>query len=97
MGMDAMTIASMAEALFNPFKGGERPNPRQLSDRIKGWSKKLVQEAGTEAEVLEKFTVAFLRSTLNQELKDYLDLTKTSTIQRYLVKIEEWVQCKSMG
>ena len=26
-GMDAMTFASTAEALFNPFKGGERPNP----------------------------------------------------------------------
>ena len=56
-----------------------------------------MQEAGTEAKVLEKFTVAFFRSTLNQDLKDYLDLTETSTIQRYLVKTEEWVQCRSMG
>ena len=40
MGIDTMTFTSAAEALFNPFKGGERPNPRQLSERIKGWRRK---------------------------------------------------------
>ena len=53
MGVDAMSFASTAEAIFNPFKGGEKPSLRVLSEKVKGWVKKLIQEAETEAEIVE--------------------------------------------
>ena len=96
-GVDAMSFASTAEALFKPVKGGEKPVPRQLADRLKSWVKKLIQEAKTEAEIVEKLTVAFLRSKLSQELKEYLDLIETSTIPKYLIKIDEWEKCRAEG
>ena len=98
-GVDANSFASKAEAIFNPFKGGggERGRETQLADKLKSWIKKLIQEAETEAEIVEKFTVACLRSTLSQELKKYLDLTETSTIHRYLNKIDEWEKYRAEG
>ena len=96
-GIDAMSFASTAEAIFYLFKGGEKLKLRLLAERMKGWGKKLIQEAKTEADIIEKFTFACLRSTLSQDLKDYLDFTETSTLQRYLVKIEEWEMCRAEG
>jgi len=87
-GVEAMSFASTAQAIFNPFQGGEKPKLRQLADKLKSLIKKLIQDAETEAEIVEKFTVACLRLTLSQELKKYLDLTETSTIHRYLIKID---------
>ena len=81
-----MSFASTAEAIFNPFKVGEKLKPRLLAERLNGWVKKLIQKAETEADIIEKFTVACLKSTLSQDLKDYLDLTETFTLQWYLVK-----------
>ena len=96
-GVSAMTFTSTAEAMFNPLSGGEKPKPRLLADKLKRWIKKLIQEAETEAEIVEKFTVGCLRSTLSQELKNYLDLTETTTIPRYIMKIEEWEKCTAEG
>ena len=92
--VDAMSFASTAEALFKPVNVGEKPVPRKLADRLKIWVKKLIQEAETVAEIVEKLTVVFLMSKLSQELKEYLDLTETSTIPRHLIKINEWEKCR---
>ena len=48
-----------------------------------------------EDEMIEKFSVALLRSKLSQELKNYLDLTEMSTMPRYLIKIVEWERCST--
>ena len=57
--------------------------------------KKLFQEAETEAEYIEKVTIATMRSMLNKELRQYLDPMDITTLQRYLIKINQWVQCRA--
>ena len=94
-GVDSMSFASTAEAFFNLFEGGVKLRQKLLAERLKGWIKKLIQEAETEADIIEKFTVACLRLTLSQDLKNYLDLTETSTLHRYLIKIDEWEKCRA--
>ena len=93
-GCTAMTFASTAEATFAPVEEADKSKPRAVADKLKCWTKKLVQEAETEEEVIDKFTVALLRSKLNQDLKNYLDLTETTTMDRYIMKIEEWAKCR---
>ena len=53
-----------------------------------------MQEAEIEEQMIDKITVALLRSKLNQDLKNYLDLTETTTMARYIMKIEEWAKCR---
>ena len=87
-GCMAMTFASTAEALFAPVEA-DKAKPRSVADKLKRWTKKLVQEAEIEEQMIDKITVALLRSKLNQDLKNYLDLTETTTMARYIMKIEE--------
>ena len=93
-GCTAMTFASTAEAMFVPVEEADKSTPTAVADKLKRWTKKLVQEAETEEEVIDKFIVALLRSKLNQDLKNYLDLTETTTTARYIMKIEEWAKCR---
>ena len=96
-GCTAMTFASTAEALFAPVEETDKAKPRAVADKIKRWTKKLLQEAETEEEMIEKFSVATLRSKLNQDLKNYLDLTETTTMTRYIMKIDEWSKYRVVG
>ena len=66
-------------------------NPRALADKLKNLFKKLFQEAETEAEYIEKITVATMRSMFHKELKHYLDPMEITTLQCYLNKVNEWV------
>ena len=91
MGCSAMSFAATAEAIFCPIGGdGEIPKPRELADRIRRWADKLFQEAETVEEAAEKVSVAYIRSKLISEVKNYVDLTEAKTMPRYLMKIEEW-------
>ena len=41
--------------------------------------------------------VACVRSTLNKQLKQYNDPMEITTLQRYIIKINEWVDCRAEG
>ena len=41
-------------------------------------------------EAAKKITVGYIRAKLTPDLKKSMDLTETSFIPRYLIKIEEW-------
>ena len=69
---------------------GVKPTLRQLADKVKRWLDKLAQEAETVDKAMEKVAVAYLRSKMIPEVKNYLDLTEANTMPRYLMKIEEW-------
>ena len=47
--------------------------------------------------MIEKLMVAGIRATLNENLKDYMDQSDITTYQNYLVKINEWEECRSKG
>ena len=96
-GCTEMTFASTAETLFAPVEETDKAKPRAVADKIKRWTKKLLLEAETKEEMVDKFSVATLRSKLNQDLKNYLDLTETTTMTRYIMKIEEWSKCRGVG
>ena len=61
-----------------------------VADKVRRWVDKLFQEAETIGEAAEKVTVAYIRSILVPELKNYMHLTEANTMQRYLMKAEEW-------
>ena len=82
---------------MDPFKDRKKHTPRALADKFKGLLRKLLQEAETEAEIIEKLTVACVRSTLNKVLKQYIDAMEITTLQRYIIKINEWVDCRAEG
>ena len=91
MRCSAMPFATTAEAVFSPIGGeGDKPTPRQLAAEVKRWLDKLSQETETVNEAMEKVAVAYLRSKLIPELKNYLDLTEANTMLRYLMINEEW-------
>ena len=88
---------AVADTIFDPFKGGKVLNPRALADKLKNLFKKLLQEGEMEAEYIEKITVATMRSMFHKKLKHYLDPMEITTLQRYLIKISESVQCRTEG
>ena len=49
-----------------------------------------VQEAETLGEAADKLAIAFVRSLMVPELKNYLDLGEVTDMQRFLMKAEEW-------
>ena len=53
-GCMAMTFASTAEALFAPVEETDKAKPRVVADKIKR-TKKLLQEAETEEEMIDNF------------------------------------------
>ena len=86
MGCSAMSFAATAEAIFSSIGGeGEKPKPRQLANRIRRWVDKLFQEAETVEEAAEKVSVAYIRSKLIPEVKNYMDLTEANTMPRFLM------------
>ena len=96
-GVAGQSFAAVAESIHDPFKGGKVLHPRALADKLKNLYKKLFQEAENEADYIEKATVATIRSMLNKDLKTYIDPMEITTLQRYLIKIDEWVQCRAEG
>ena len=92
-----MTFASTAEALFAPVEEADRTKPRVVNDKLKRWTKKLLQEAETAEDMIDKVAVAFLRSKLTMDLKNYLDLSETTTNSKYIMKIEEWAKCRGIA
>ena len=56
------------------------------------WTKKLLQEAETAEEMIDKVTVVFFRSKLIMDLKNYLNLSETTTNSKHIMKIEEWAK-----
>ena len=81
-GVAGRSFAVTAETIFDPFKDGKKITPMALADKFKGLLRKLLQEAETEAEIIEKLMVACVRSSLNKELKQCIDPMVITTIQR---------------
>ena len=93
-GCNTLTFAFMAESLFAPVEEADRTKPRVVNEKLKHCTKKLLQEAETAEEMIDKVAVAFLRSKLTMDLKNYLDLSKTTTNSKYIMKIEKWAKCR---
>ena len=93
-GCNTLTFAFMAEALFAPVEEADRTKPRVVNEKLKRCTKKLLQEAETAEEMIDKVAVAFLRSKLTMDLKKYLDLSETTTNSKYIMNIEEWAKCR---
>ena len=88
MGCLAMTFDATVEAIFSADKGKiTKLTLRQVADKAKHWATKLFQESETLGDAADKLAVAFVRSLMVPELKNYLDLTD---MQRFLMKAEEW-------
>ena len=96
-GVSRKSFAAAAEGIFVPYKDRKVPTARALAYKLLGLLKKVTQEATNEADVLEKLMVACVRSTLNKDLKNYIDQTDVSTLQKYPIKINEWKECRSEG
>ena len=69
-GVSRKSFAAAAEEFFVPFKDGKIPTARALGDRFQSLLRKLTQDATNESEMIEKLTVAGIRATLNENLKD---------------------------
>ena len=94
--VDGKSFAVTAEAIIDTFKDGIKITPRALADKFQGLLRNLLQEAETEAKIIEKLTVACVRSTLNKELKQYR-LDGNYYPPEFIIKINEWVDCKAEG
>ena len=91
LGSTAISFAATAEAIFGPVKvEGDKPTLRKLAIKARRWIQKLVHEAETLPEAVEKVSVGYIRSTLDTEVKTYMDLTEATCIPRYLMKVGEW-------
>ena len=79
LGTSAMTFAAAAESFYTADKGKIAQLPvRQAGDKLFRLCEKMIEGSETTRQAADKVTVGILRSMMVPDLKNYMDLTKTT-------------------
>ena len=92
LGTASMSFANTAESIFSPMTLDRTKQGSRKMNQITRWVDKLVQEAESYKEAAQKVAIAYLRSKMIPEFKNYTDLTEADSNPRYIIKMEEWVK-----
>ena len=91
LGSSAMAFSAAAESFFTADKGTIQQLPiRQMGDKLVRYCEKMTEVAETVRQAVDKVTVGMLRVLMVPELKNYMDLTKSTDRQEYQRLAEQW-------
>ena len=69
---------------------------RKAGDKLFGWVEKMTEGAETIRQENDRVTVGVLRLLMVPDLKNYMDLTKTTERQEYQILVEQWEKSKEV-
>ena len=86
-----MTFTATVEAIFTGDNGKLVQLPlRAAMDKVCRWVTKLVGDAETIRETIDRVLVAVIRSFMIPEAKTYVSISKAMKKQEFLMMAEEW-------
>ena len=86
-----MTFTATVEAIFTGDNGKLVQLPlRAAMDKVCRWVTKLVGDAETIRETIDRVLVAVIRSFMIPEAKTYVSISKATKKQEFLMMAEEW-------
>ena len=89
LGTSVMTFAAAAESFYTADKGKIAQLPvRQAGDKLFRLCEKMIEGSATR-QAADKMTVGILRSMMVPDLKNYMDLTKTTDRLEYQMLAEQ--------
>ena len=91
LGCTTMTFAAAAEAVFTADKGNLLNLPtRQAGDKLGRWLEKVTEGTATNRQFCNRIAMGVLMSHMVPDLKQYMDLTKTTDRQEFHATIDQW-------
>ena len=86
-----MTFAVTAEEVFTGDKGNFLNLPTRLAgDKLVKWLEKMTEGTDTNKQFCNRVAMGVFRSHMVPDLKQYMDITKTTDWQEFHATIDQW-------